>query len=100
MRGVIAGLGIDIYFRLLERIFITGPVSEDYEADDVGLFLAGGFRVLDESEKMFAELIKKQIVYDVAVELSTICDGISANSSLGDEKVQLFSYTMFKHVSN
>ena len=100
LRGVIAGLGIDIHFRLLERIFITGPVSEDNEADDVGLFLAGGFRVLDQNEKMFAELIKQQIVYDVAVELSTICDGISANSSLEDEQVQLFSYTMFKHVSN
>ncbi|CAG8611064.1 9026_t:CDS:2, partial [Paraglomus occultum] len=50
-RGVIAGLGIDIHFRILERIFITGPVGEDYEADDVGLFLARGFRVLDKGEK-------------------------------------------------
>ncbi|CAG8594211.1 3574_t:CDS:10 [Paraglomus occultum] len=87
LRGVIAGLGIDIHFRILERIFVTGPVSEDDKVDDVGLFLAGGFRVLDENEKKFAEFIKQQIVYDIAVELSTMCDGISANSSLGDEQI-------------
>ncbi|CAG8473379.1 3850_t:CDS:2 [Paraglomus occultum] len=71
--------------------FITGLVSEDYEADDVGLFLARGFQVLDQGEKMLADLINQQIVYDVAVELSTICDGIlflemSKYNYSGDER--------------
>ncbi|RHZ55702.1 hypothetical protein Glove_411g12 [Diversispora epigaea] len=87
LRGVIAGLGIDIHFRLLERIFITGPINEDNETDDIGLFLTGGFRILDEGEKQLAEVLKQQIVYDVAVELSTICDGIAANSTLKDEQI-------------
>ncbi|RHZ76590.1 hypothetical protein Glove_195g36 [Diversispora epigaea] len=87
LRGVIAGLGIDIHFRLLERIFITGPINEDNETDDIGLFLAGGFRILDEGEKQLAGVLKQQIVYDVAVELSTICDGIAANSTLKDEQI-------------
>ncbi|CAG8781609.1 13945_t:CDS:2, partial [Racocetra persica] len=34
-----------------------------------------------------AEMLKQQIIYDIAVELSTICDGIGDNSSLKDEEV-------------
>ncbi|CAG8563514.1 4005_t:CDS:10 [Ambispora gerdemannii] len=87
LRGVIASLGIDIHFRLLERIFVTGPFSEDNETDDIYLFLTGGHRILNESEKQLAEILKQQIVYDIVVELSIICDGIGSNSSLGDVQV-------------
>ncbi|CAI2181200.1 9451_t:CDS:10 [Funneliformis geosporum] len=87
IRGVIAGLGIDDHFRLLERIFVTGPISEDNETDNVGLFLTGGHRILDENERQLAEILKRQIIYDVAVELSIICDGNNDNSSLEDAQV-------------
>jgi hypothetical protein len=87
-RGVISGLGIDVHFRLLERLFVSGPINEDNETDDVGMFIAGVHRTLDEGEKQMAEIIKQQLIYDIAVELSTICDGVSANSSLRDEQVQ------------
>jgi hypothetical protein len=86
VKGVIASLGIDIHFRLLERIFITGPISE---TDDISLFLTRSHRILDESEQRLANILKQQIIYDVAVELSTICDGIGDNSSLGDMQVTI-----------
>jgi hypothetical protein len=93
IRGVIAGLGIDDHFRLLERIFVTGPINEDNETDDVGLFLTGGHRILNENELQLAEVLKRQIIYDVAVELSIICDGNNDNSSLGDAQVQYLFYS-------
>ncbi|CAG8560064.1 29581_t:CDS:10 [Gigaspora margarita] len=87
LRGIIAGLGIDNHFRILEMIFITGPLDDDEEVNDIGLFLMGGHRILNEEEKHVAELLKQQIIYDIAVELSTICDGIGGNSSLKDEEI-------------
>ncbi|RIB02718.1 hypothetical protein C2G38_852692 [Gigaspora rosea] len=87
LRGVIAGLGIDNHFRILEMIFITGPLNEDNENNDISLFLNGGHRILDDREKQVAEILKQQIIYDIAVELSTICDGIGGNSSLMDEEI-------------
>ena len=89
MKGVIAGLGIDIHFRLLERIFVTGPINDDDE--DLSLILANRHRIIDENEQQIANILKQQIVYDVAVELSTICDGANDNSSLGDTQVLGFS---------
>ncbi|CAG8692003.1 15791_t:CDS:2, partial [Dentiscutata heterogama] len=76
LRGIIAGLGIDNHFRILEMIFITGPLDDDEEINDIDLFLKGGHRTLSDKEKQVAELLKQQIIYDIAVELSTICDGI------------------------
>ncbi|CAG8559145.1 137_t:CDS:10, partial [Acaulospora colombiana] len=64
----------------------TGPLNEDNESDDIYLFLSGRHRMLNEQEKKLAETLKQQIVYDVAVELSTICDGVGSNSSLGGEQ--------------
>ncbi|KAF0497155.1 hypothetical protein F8M41_020779 [Gigaspora margarita] len=87
LRGVIAGLGIDNHFRILEMIFITGPLNEENENNDISLFLNGGHRILDDREKQVAEILKQQITYDIAVELSTICDGIGGNSSLMDEEI-------------
>lgn len=87
LRGVIGGLGIDVHFRLLERVFITGPIDDDAEADDVGLFCSGGNRIITEDERKLAELLQQQLVYDIAVEVSTICDGIGDNSSLEDSQV-------------
>ncbi|CAG8676650.1 7529_t:CDS:2 [Ambispora gerdemannii] len=69
LRGVIADLGINIHFRL----FVTGPFSDDNETNDIYLFLI-----------VLVEILKQQIVYDIAVELSTICDGIGNNSYLED----------------
>ncbi|CAG8794795.1 20849_t:CDS:2, partial [Gigaspora rosea] len=69
-------------------IFITGPLDDDEEVNDIGLFLMGGHRILNEKEKHVAELLKQQIIYDIAVELSTICDGIGGNSSLKDENLR------------
>ena len=86
VKGIIASLGIDIHFRLLERIFVTGPISE---TDDISLFLTRSHRILDESEQRLADKLKQQIIYDIAVELSTICDGIGDNSSLGDTQVAI-----------
>ena len=95
MKGVIAGLGIDIHFRLLERIFVTGPINDDDETDDLNLILANRHRILDESERQIADILKQQIIYDVAVELSTICDGAGDNSSLGDTQVLSLSLIEF-----
>ena len=88
MKGIIAGLGIDFHFRILERVFVTGPISEDNE-DDIGMIFAQRHRILDENEQQIANLLKQQIVYDIAVELSTICDGTGDNSSLGDIQVRI-----------
>jgi hypothetical protein len=83
LRGVIASLGIDVHFRLLDRIFTTRLANEHNET--TGGEVHDGR--LDVREQALAEILKQQIVYDVAVELSTICDGISGNNSLGDNQV-------------
>ncbi|CAG8761794.1 2587_t:CDS:2, partial [Dentiscutata erythropus] len=77
------------HFRILEMIFITGPLDDDEEINDVNLFLKGSHQILNEKEKHVVELLKQQIIYDIAVELSTICDGIGGNSSLKDEEAIL-----------
>ncbi|CAG8825265.1 24608_t:CDS:2, partial [Racocetra persica] len=72
LRGVIADLGIDNHFRILEMIFITGSLNENDKINDIDLFLKGGHRILNDKEKQVAEMLKQQIIYDIAVELSTI----------------------------
>jgi hypothetical protein len=67
MKGVISSLGIDNHFCLLERIFVTGPISE---IDDTSLFLTRSNRILDESEQWIANILNQQIIYDIAIELS------------------------------
>ncbi|CAG8500812.1 17105_t:CDS:10 [Dentiscutata erythropus] len=87
LRGIIAGLGIDNHFCILEMIFITGPLHEGEETYDIDLFLKGSHRTLNDKDKYVAELLKQQIIYDIAVELSAICDGVGGNSSLKDEEI-------------
>lgn len=65
-KGVIASLGIDNQFLLLKKVLASKLTAEMTE---------------------ILEVLKLQIIYDVAVELSTICDGIGFNSSLGDYQV-------------
>ncbi|CAG8610492.1 5214_t:CDS:2, partial [Racocetra fulgida] len=50
------------------------------------LFLKGGHQILNDKEKQVAEILKQQIIYDIVVELSTICNGIGGNSLLKDEE--------------
>ncbi|CAB4376229.1 unnamed protein product [Rhizophagus irregularis] len=71
---------------ILMSMNIRGVIA-DNETDDVGLFLTGGHRILNENELQLAEVLKRQIIYDVAVELSIICDGNNDNSSLGDAQI-------------
>lgn len=89
VEGVIGAVGIDIQFRLLESFFVTGPVTEDGGGDDIALFISGHHRTLSDKERKLAEIVKEQILYDIVVELSTICDGIGGNSSLGDSQVSV-----------
>ncbi|CAG8596904.1 6522_t:CDS:10 [Cetraspora pellucida] len=65
-KGVIASLGINNQFLLLKKVLTSKLTAEMTE---------------------ILEVLKLQIIYDVAVELSTICDGIGYNSSLGDSQV-------------
>ncbi|RUO96058.1 hypothetical protein BC936DRAFT_142697 [Jimgerdemannia flammicorona] len=67
-----------IHFRLLEKVFVTGPIAA-----------SGGSRMLTEEEQTFAEMLKHQVVYEVAAELLTIYAGIGNNSSLSDLKVPI-----------
>ncbi|CAG8626772.1 6848_t:CDS:10, partial [Paraglomus brasilianum] len=84
LRGVIASLGIDTLFHLLGQIFVT---RFNTDTDSVRSFPTSDHRTLDSREQQIAEIIKQKIVYDVAVELSTVCDGIGDNYSLEDEQV-------------
>jgi hypothetical protein len=59
MKGVISSLGIDNHFFLLERIFVTGPISE---IDDTSLFLTRSNRILDESEQWIANILNQHSV--------------------------------------
>ena len=84
LKGIIASLGIDTHFHLLGKLFVTGF---DSDTDSVRTFHTDDHRKLDDKEQRIAEILKQKIVYDVAVELSTICDGVGDNYSLEDEQV-------------